>query len=353
MQHFNDFLNSKKLPLKEILGNYCEITEKIDGNAFQVYTENDDIVFAKRGNSPSVKSSNIINEFDLVIDMLYYHAVTYMSKFKEVLKKYSILNFEIFESSFYNTHIISYGNKYKNGIVLLSGYDFDGNILPHDTLESLAAFIEVSCNSNIWEGYMEPEFIDELINNKNDYNGLWNLAVNKYCQNIDTDNIEGLVFNYKTEDTQKRILKIQNPDFQEKILKHLNTEKSNKVKNCEHIYNHIISVAQSNMLKRDYDDCLLTTLLKLYLSCESDLHDFNFENTELKYNEVINTHIINMLQAQKYFQYLPDNMHEVKYPYLLMFIILAFRNKRKKYPVCCSLEYQLNIVNPFIDKLLK
>ena len=67
---------------------------------------------------------------------------------------------------------------------------------------------------------MEPEFIDELINNKNDYNGLWNLAVNKYCQNIDTDNIEGLVFNYKAGDTQKRILKIQNPDFQEKILKH-------------------------------------------------------------------------------------------------------------------------------------
>ena len=48
----------------------------------------------------------------------------------------------------------------------------------------------------------------------------------------------------------------------------------------------------------------------------------------------------------------PSRMEDIEYPMILKFLFLVFRNKRVKTPLWCSLDYQLNIVNPFIENYI-
>lgn len=48
----------------------------------------------------------------------------------------------------------------------------------------------------------------------------------------------------------------------------------------------------------------------------------------------------------------PSRMEDIEYPTILKFLFLVFRNKRVKTPLWCSLDYQLNIVNTFIENYI-
>ena len=48
MQHLYDFLNSKRLPIYDIMKKYCEVSEKLDGTALQVVSENNHILYSCR-----------------------------------------------------------------------------------------------------------------------------------------------------------------------------------------------------------------------------------------------------------------------------------------------------------------
>lgn len=347
MQHLKDFLHSKKLPVSEILSNFCEITEKVDGSAFQIYNDNGIIIYGKRGNGAHLKSANPITEFDLVMNTLYNDTVTYLSQYAEIFNDYKILNFEIFSTD-YNNHIISYENQYKHGIVLLSGYDFNGALLDNDTLMYIANVLDISFNDTVWSGIMSQSFINSLIANKDDDITLWKLISNTFCTGVNTDNVEGFVLNYKSENVQTRILKVQNPDFQNKILIHLADEKLKKSTiNLEYIYDMFID-RYINI--NDNNSSLLTKILELYVACELATKDFYNEEKLLKNIDVINQQQINISKAQQYYSFLP-NKEDLLYPSLLTFLLLAFRGKRYKFPLWCSLEYQLNKVNKFIDIL--
>lgn len=351
MQHLRDFLNSKKLQVKEILcNNWCEISEKLDGNAFQVYTENDKVVYAKRSNAVHLPSRNVITEFDLVMNMLYSNAVSYLSKFENILSNYKIINFEIFGK--FSNHIVNYGERFAagHGIVLLSAYDNDGTLLDHDCALELASRLDVLYNGPLYTNFLTEEFAQKLIDNKDDDHKLWELVSNKcFPFNDDTHDIEGLVLNFKNGgDILVRIAKVQNPDFQEKIMKHLDDEKNNKVNiNLEFLYDMFIN---KHIVIEDSDDCLLTTLLKMYVACEIATTDFTEVEKLLENIDVIKQQEINILLAQEYYYMLP-NKEDLLYPSLLTFILLAFRGMRTKFPMWCSLEYQLNQVNPFIEQL--
>jgi ferredoxin len=52
MQHLYQFLQSKRLPVKEILSCNCQITEKVDGSAFQYYKHQNKVMYGKRPNAP-------------------------------------------------------------------------------------------------------------------------------------------------------------------------------------------------------------------------------------------------------------------------------------------------------------
>lgn len=56
MQHLYQFLQSKRLPVKEILSCNCQITEKVDGSAFQYYNHQNKVMYGKRPNAPYIPS---------------------------------------------------------------------------------------------------------------------------------------------------------------------------------------------------------------------------------------------------------------------------------------------------------
>lgn len=351
MQHLKEFLNSKRLPVKEILcDNICEISEKLDGNAFQVYTESNKIVYAKRSNAAHLPSRNVITEFDLVMSELYSDTVSYLSKFENILSNYKIINFEIFGNA--SNHIVNYGERFADGhgIVLLSAYDKDGTLLDYNLTLELAYRLGVLYNGPLYTNFLTEEFVQELIDNKDNDHKLWELVSNKcFPFSDDAHYMEGLVLNFKNDsDTQARIVKVQNPDFQEKIMKHLDDEKNNKVNiNLEFLYDMFIN---KHIVIEESDECLLTKLLKMYVACEIATTDFTEVEKLLGNIDVIKQQEINILLAQKYYYMLP-NKEDLLYPSLLTFILLAFRGKRTKFPMWCSVEYQLNQVNPFIDQL--
>lgn len=354
MQHLSEFLNSKRIPVKNVLcDNWCEVSEKLDGNAFQVHTVDNKVVYAKRGDAPHILSKNVITDVDLVTNKLYSDVVSYLSKYENILSGYKIINFEIFGMNSNNNHIVNYGERFADGhgIVLLSAYHMDGTLLDYNLALGLACRLGVLYNGPLYTGFLPEEFVQKLIDNKDDTHKLWDLISGK-CFSFSTDvhYMEGLVLSFKDGgDNLARIVKVQNPDFQERIMKHLEEEKVNKsAVNLEFLYDMFTN---KHITVKTSGECLLTKLLNLYVACELATTDFTEVEKVLSSIDVIEQQEINILLAQKYCYMLPDK-DDLLYPSLLTFILLAFRGKRAKFPLWCSLEYQLNVVNPFLDEFM-
>ena len=347
MQHLKELLNGsgKRINYKNILSSNISITEKIDGNAFQIYNDNGHIVYGKRGENPYKPVANKISDFDLLMNPLYYRIYNYLNQYLDILYQYSILNFEIFDIN-KNNHIIKYHGQYKNDIVLLSGLSLDGCILTNNELQNIAETLNISNIKILWSGNLNFNQIDTIFNYRNDDLKLWTYFKNELNLDIN-ENTEGIVLSVGNDNLNKRTYKIQNPIFQKKILEHLLNEKQEKENiNLEEYYDLIINHA-------DVFDKKLThieNLLKLYLSLEHATNDFTDIENKLKNVEILKNTEINMLLANKIYDLFPINKDYIAYPALLNFILYAFRSKRKQFPLWCSKEYQLNIVNPFLEK---
>lgn len=351
MQHLYQFLQSKRLPVKEILSCNCQITPKVDGSAFQYYMHKGKVHYGKRPNAPYLPSKNEIDEFDLIMNNMYYNAYTILEKNKKKIPNdVEILNFEVFDKNKDN-HIIKYNGEYKNDMVLLSGYDMLGNHIPGDTLKSIADDLDISCINLLYDDYFSHEYISLLIENKCDTDEIWYQISSLVNGVVDTDNIEGLVltFNEHTDvENINRILKVQSPMFHEKITEHLDEEKKSKQEiNLEWIYDMFI---KSGEYLCNSDEHPITKLCQMYMAAEITNEDFsNVENT-LKNVEILRNQEINISLISPYYYMIPNNMDDIEYPTILKFLFLVFRNKRVKTPLWCSLDYQLNKVNPFIEE---
>lgn len=352
MQHLTEFLNAKKLNIIDTLKSYCEVTEKIDGSAFQIYNDNNNLIFGKRGENPYKKSTNTLTEIDLLTNQMYYDVYTYLNKYEEILKKYKILNFEIFSSKpNLNNHVIKYENIYDNNIVLLSGMTLNDEILTDIELNDIATQLQVSSVNVLWKGKLTDDMIKNIINAKNDRQILWNYVKDLF--NIDGNKfIEGIVLAFKDDNNNiKRILKIQNPEFHTKIMDHLNKESKEKNEiNLEKYLNFIIE--HTILYNDDKNDSIAKRLLKLYLSYEYSNKDLIEIEKSLEKVEVLKNLKINTILANKIYDLFPDNIENITYPCLLNLILFGFMHKRKRFPLWCSKEYQNNILNPFIDKFL-
>lgn len=352
MQHFKEFLLLKKVNILDILKLNCEVTEKIDGSALQIYNNNDNLIFGKRTENPFKYSTNLLTEIDLLTNNVYYQAYIYLNNYKDIIKKYKILNFEIFsnEEKSINKHIINYNNQFKNNIVLLSGLSLNNDILSIDELDNISKQLNISSVNILWSGVLSDDIITNIKKYKDNNTFLWNYITDIF--KIDKDKfIEGIVFTFKEHNKIKRVLKIQNPLFHVMIMDHLYNE--NKLRyeiNLEKYFNFIIKNTILNNNESD-KDTIAKRLLKLYINFENnELTDIekNLKNVDILRNLKINT-----LLAHKIYDQFPDNIENIKYPYLLNFILFGFMHKRKKYPLWCSKEYQNNILNPFIDNLFK
>ena len=351
MQHLYQFLQSKRLPVREILSCNCQITTKVDGSAFQYYKHQGHVYYSKRPNAPYIPGKNIIDEFDLIMNNMYYNAYNILEKNKsKIPNDIEILNFEIFDKNKDN-HIIKYNGEYKNDMVLLSGYDMLGNIIPYNMLKDIADDLEISCINLLYDDYFSNEYISSLIENKDDTEKIWYQISSLINNKINVENVEGVVLTFnehgETENIN-RILKVQSPKFHEDIMKHLDDEKNQKQDiNLEYVYDMFI-----NNFHEEKSDNPITKLCKMYMAIEIINKDFsNIENT-LKNIEILQNQEINISLIKKYYYMFPDKMDDIEYPMILKFLFLVFRNKRVKYPLWCSLDYQLNKVNPFIENYI-
>lgn len=335
MQFLQDFLNSKRLPIKDILSQYLQISIKIDGSAFQTYCdENNKIHYGKRYDKNIKQSSKEITIFDLLTTPIYYHAYTYLKQYENLIKQYKILNFEILD----NNHIISYNNEYKNNIVLLSGFNYDDTEIDYNILKSLSDELNISVKQNVYEGHLTSTEIEYIINNKNNLDVLYKFFSDiTYINN--SSNIEGFVLNLGFNN---RVLKVLNPIFREQQLNHFNEEKNYKEQNYEDCYNFVINNIDINTL--DLNQEYINILFNIYQNLEKTKECKKIDLIQ-KNNLSLQCQTINKILLQKIYK------HDILYENILKFILLGFRNKRIKKPLWCSLEYQTNILNNFIDKI--
>ena len=348
MQHLKELLTAKRLNIKNILEQNLIITEKIDGNAFQSYNDNGNIIYGKRGENPYKPVINKITDFDLILNPLYYKIYNYLNEYLNILKNYSILNFEIFDET-QNNHIIKYHGQYKNDIVLLSGVAIDGHILTPDELKDAAYKLNVSEVEILWSGKLNNNVIDSILNYKLNDVYLWKTVLSEL--NIDVDEkTEGLVLTF--DDNKlfcKRTYKLQNPVFTTKLLEHLYDEQHQKENiNFEEYYD----LVKKCNYKVDNNLSHLENLLRLYLTFNNATNDYTEVENNLKKVEILRTTEINMLLTYKICNIFPKDLKEIKYPALLNFILYAFRNKRKRTSLWCSKEYQKDL-NIFLETTFK
>lgn len=341
MEHLQEFLNRKRLPVRDILMSPCQISEKVDGTALQVYYDQmkDILHFGKRCDTPSKKSNREVGIFDLMMSKVYYNAIKHLEKYQDILKMFRVLNFEIFDES--DQHIISYEG-FSNNMVLLSGVNHDGSEVSLSSLMWVSDELCVSVKQNYYDGSLNATDADYLLNNKDDLEKIWNFFCCLCEIDNDSQNIEGFVLNLYV---QKRVLKVQNPTFRAQLLERLDNDKINKNDNFEDIYTYVINNGYDYLNPHIKDYHFL--LMDLYFHLEkNDLEDVEFL---LKYNPILERQEINILPLREYM----NIEREIKYPNFLKFIILGFRNVRVKNPLWCSLNYQLNVLNPFIENFNK
>lgn len=343
MKHISEFLQSKKIPIKKILMSRCCASEKIDGSALQIFNDKGNLIYGKRGSAPYLKSCNSMSDFDLLLTPLFYEAYNYLTKFEDIIKQYHILNFEIF-NDIGVSHIISYENKFKHNIVLLSAYDNSGPV-NLEQLHLIANMLDVSCNDDIWTGSFTEETVDSIIASKDNDKELWKIITGIVYPNV--GNIEGIVLRFNDGDGEN-IMKIQNPEFHEKILSHFSEEK--EVKNSidlQHIYDIFVSGCVSTSCKTTDP---VRNIYNLYCACEVINRDFSKEENLLKDLGVVSHVKINILLAAQKWGMM--KIEDVMYPNLLKFLFTVFRSKRVKFPMWCSLDYQMSKVNPFLEKFI-
>jgi len=347
MQHLKEVLNFKKKDFSELLTTYCEITEKIDGNALQVYNNGVKLIYGKRGENPYKPVNNLITDIDLATNYLYYKIYMYLNQYKNILKQYKILNFEIFSSDeHYNNHIIPYNNQYKNDIVLLSGLSLDDKILSETELNVISTILNISYNPIIWSGKFSDDIINNLKKYKDDDINLWNYICETFKIDKNVINGEGIVLSFKDKK-----LKVQNPNFQVLLKKHLYEEQKSKDINLEKYYDLIIDNVLINYdkVKIHKDSSVLIKLLDLYLYIIDVEKNLDEVEKTLKNIEILKNTEINTLLIKQFYDGFSD---DIKYPCLLNFILFGFRAKRKRFPLWCSKDYQNNKLNIFLDKIL-
>lgn len=346
MNHLIDFLNSKRLPVKEVLMSSCQISEKIDGNALQVYYDqrNDILSFGKRYDSNKKKSSNVLDVFDLVLNDVYYLAYNHLNQYKDILKQYRIINFEIFDS--HTKHIIEYKDTYKNNIVLLSAFNFDGSEVSVSLLQKLSDELNVSLRHLYYNGCLDAETVDLLMLCKDNHNELWEYVCNICKVDKTRTDIEGFVFNYYE---QNRVLKVQNPTFAQQLKEHLcsehNVYEDGEELTGECVYDYVMNGRGTKVKPQSEYICTLVDMYKAVAEYEPV-----FIENILRKSHFLDNFQINIMPLEKLYN---GDLTTIEYPNLFKFILMGFRNKRNKKPLWCSMWYQQNVLNNFIENFNK
>ena len=341
MQYFNELTNAKRLNINKILSFPCRISIKEDGSAFQVMydKEHNKLIFGKRSYSP-LKVVKFLEETDL-LNYSYYYAYIHLKKYEDIIKKYDILNFEIINNN--DGHIINYEQN-EISIILLSVYK-NGIAINSKELQIISKQLHIDNIKYIECGYFPEILKNYVLNDKKDDDFLFDIIIKLY--NIKKTNIEGFVLEFN-DNGKYRYYKIQNPLFHYSLIEHLNSEHKNKEIDLEYLYTLIIN----NFIENNNINSTDTKIEKLFKVWEVSKNIIN-NKIDLSCNVIQNLNI-NLIFLQLNYEVLYKKyiLANEKERLLFNFIFLGFLNKRTKNTLWCSIEYQKNVLNTFLEKYL-
>lgn len=252
MQYIQTLLNAKRLDVQSILTKCkCTLSVKVDGSSLKVYKNPDTgkIEFYKRAWEANALGAKLTG-FDLSIQPMYEPAMRYLlePENEEVFVEGMVYNFELFDYSGTNKHIIE-DVKYKHNLVLLSIYELgNGEEMPKEHVEYIAKQLDVDCKQYLlYKESLDDVFAMHLISHADDDFYVFNFFVDEFGLN---DNIEGLVLQIddvvtNTEKIQKRVYKIQNPEYVERQWDKIDAERELKAsETCDTAVNYICELGR-------------------------------------------------------------------------------------------------------------
>lgn len=164
MEHLYKFLTRKSVQgfrVEDVIKMPCTVTLKIDGNAFQIATDEStgEVKYYKRSGEPDeVREDKEITTYDCCFNSFYGDAIKFFTPKEKLLKGYDLLNFEIIDK----THTIDYGSTEDPKVYLLSAFK-DRNAVSDSELESLAEDLGVSVVPVVMSGEALPNNIINVL----------------------------------------------------------------------------------------------------------------------------------------------------------------------------------------------
>ena len=158
MEHMFDFLNRVKVNPTEILTKgLCSVTIKEDGQAIQVVVKDHTPSFHKRASAP-YNISKELTPLDLFLNPSYNFAINHFNKYLKSFLEINdcILNFEIMD----NHHIVD-EQPHDPYLILLSVYDFNGNLIPQ---RMIACLLRCQVTQIFYSGTLRIKRAKQLIN---------------------------------------------------------------------------------------------------------------------------------------------------------------------------------------------
>lgn len=359
MDHIQKLFALKKTNPDDVLSSPVIVSIKVDGTAFQYANEGDGkkSAFCKRSSAPN-KRGKKLEKFDLTFNDVYYNAIAYLRDYKEVMKPYNFVNFEVFDDNTY--HTINYKLKPKHNILLLSAFDNNNKPIDEDELTELANAMDVSRVPILFEGTLSQEVQDFIKDNYETKEKLFDF-MKKEFNIVEDEQIEGIVLNFTTAGNkgQGKLYKINNPWFIEQLYQKLDEEKDTTEENREDMYDAFINDINAYVDSDDYadEDDYFTKLVKVFEDiCTNDaglvdkIYKMTYDTTKAFYKEdTFNFPMVEGIVSDDFLKVLKKSR---KTRFVLRMFLSAFRKTKKK-ALDVSQTYLDNTLNPFIIHAVK
>lgn len=354
MEHLEKILNAKRETTRSILFNDCQITLKVDGNAFQSYNDNGTIVFRKRPSNP-YQLGEVLTEFDLLFDDAYYNAMKKLQSKSEVLRKYDIVNFEVIGKG-ESSHLIANENSKVGDLIFLSA--FNGKI--EDNSPSIALELGVNHVPILYKGKVPEDIIRKMIENKDSGPKVFRIIKDwlstvmlshDYSKYIDNQDIEGFVFAFQTNNgtLKTKRYKVVDPSFRQRLMDKLDLEKTARNANKEFIIHDWFYPLQKYWKRsyKGYFDSLLNTVTTI----SQVSPEFIIKTNRFIYDIIYRKPCIDFLKENGYDATIKEVLFKgEEFMKTLFFVMLTFKRERLK-GFWVTPEFQQEILNDFVKSL--
>ena len=342
MDHLVDKYLKKPEVVKELFQKEVSISLKVDGAAFQISCDNNNITYHKRGGS-SKSLGPIIDEYTQLMRKNVNDAIEYFEAKKDILKKYKFYAIEMFNDSY----------------ILLTVIDNSNNIIDDpNVLKNIAKSLGIDCVPILFNGVLKSEQIESLVSMMTLAPSTTDNVYKKYLTDIfgkgeyekflNGDEIEGIVLTWNIDDKIQQY-KIINPAFKtrhDKEIKDGNEAFKKEIEELTELFEFFYE--SLNKYGSYQSDNWITNLNKNFINIinkeESKIKEFD-NKIQPKFKDFFTLQINKVsTDIKELIDKYGDNKKFYYEKYLLLF------NKPKKRNFTISKEFQIK-VNSLIEKL--